>query len=252
MTIGVFDSGVGGLTVVKELKRLLPETPIFYYGDTARVPYGAKSRETIIRYSLEIGEILTDMGIEGLVIACNTASAFATEALKERFPIPVLGVIAPGAKKACQTTINGRIGVIGTRGTIASRAYESEIGKIDPKIKTFSRSCPLFVPLVEEGIENPLVTELIAKEYLAPLLMQSIDTLVLGCTHYPLLTDLIQGVVGPGVTVVNSGAAVAEEVQKMFPEGKEGEDCFMVSDDPERFHKVAEQFLGRRVLALTT
>ncbi|MBI2495672.1 MAG: glutamate racemase, partial [Candidatus Omnitrophica bacterium] len=202
--IGVFDSGIGGLTVVKALIEELPVESIVYFGDTARVPYGTKSKHTIVKFSLENVEFLLRFGVKCIVIACNTSSSWALPTLRKYFKVPIIGVIRPGALAAVRETRNKRIGVIGTNATIQSRAYETAIQRIDPAVKVFSGSCPLFVPLVEEGWLNGAISRQVARRYLEPLARQRIDTLILGCTHYPLLASTIQQVLGSGVSLVDS------------------------------------------------
>ncbi len=214
--IGVFDSGIGGLTVAAALKNLLPSETIFYIGDTARVPYGGKSRKTVERYSIEIGGLLLAEQAKIIVVACNTASALAVPRMKEIFNVPVQGVIAPGAEAAVRATKNGRIGVIGTRATIASGAYEHAIHALDPKLKVFSDPCPLLVPLIEEGLFDDPITDQVIARYLAPLLAENIDTLVLGCTHYPLARQAIGRAAGEKVTLVDSAENCALAVKSLL------------------------------------
>ena len=249
--IGVFDSGVGGLTVVRQIEARLPTESVIYLGDTARVPYGTKSPETVIRYAESCARILLERDIKMLVVACNTASAFALEALQDRLDIPVLGVVEPGALAAVRATTTRRIGVIGTSGTIQSQRYETSIHRQDPDITVFSQACPLFVPLAEEGWLTGDVPLGVAKTYLAPLLAENIDTLVLGCTHYPLLKDVIGQVAGEAVTLVDSADETALVVQEsllamnmccdmpLIPQFR-----FLVSDAPTTFEKVGQRFLG--------
>ncbi len=208
--IGVFDSGIGGLTVVRAIRSRLPNEGIVYFGDTARVPYGTKSPETIRRYTREISSFLNNQGVKLMVVACNSCSATALDCVTEHFEGPVIGVIEPGARKALGVTHNGRVGVIGTQATVHSGAYERTLRLIAPEVQVFSTACPLFVPLAEERMEGREATRLIAEEYLEPLINQSIDTLILGCTHYPLLMDTIRKVVGSGVTVVDSAESTAD------------------------------------------
>ncbi|MGH8163944.1 MAG: glutamate racemase, partial [Rhodanobacteraceae bacterium] len=198
--IGVFDSGIGGLTVVSALRALLPNESIYYLGDTARVPYGGKSAATVERYSLEITEMLLEENCKTIVIACNTSSALALPRLEERSPVPVTGVIRPGAEAAVAATRSGHIGVIGTRATIQSGAYERAIEAIDPALRVTARACPLFVPLIEEGWLESGVTDAVVRQYLAPMIDEGVDTLVLGCTHYPLLRPAIGRFLGDAVT----------------------------------------------------
>lgn len=250
--IGIFDSGVGGLTVFKEIMRRLPEEDLLYLGDTARVPYGTKSAETVRQYALEAGAFLVDQGVKILVVACNTASAVALPALRERFKLPVVGVIEPGARRAVHSR-NGRIGVIGTEGTICSGRYEEAINSLLPDAQVSSTSCPLLVPLAEEGWADHQVAQLAVKEYLAPLKKNGIDTLVLGCTHYPLLRKTLQREMGEGVVLVDSAEETAETVADLFrkqglarPQSG-GSRAFFVTDVPTRFVRVGQAFLGHEL-----
>ena len=248
-SIGIFDSGVGGLTVLKEIASLLPEENLLYLGDTARVPYGTKSVETVQHYALEAAEFLVDQGVKLLVVACNTASAVALPLLRERFQLPVIGVIEPGARRAAQSR-NHRIGVIGTEGTINSNRYSEAIRLLLPDAQISSVACPLFVPLAEEGWAEHEIARLTAIEYLQPLLTANIDTLVLGCTHYPLLRNTLRQVLDDSVTLVDSAEETAKSVQQLFrTEGlsrlkKGGRSTFFVTDVPARFIRVGEAFLG--------
>jgi glutamate racemase len=250
--IGMFDSGVGGLTVLREVVRQLPNESTIYFGDTARVPYGSKSRDVIARFSLEIGQFLLQEKVKMLVVACNTASAFALSALRARFDVPIVGVIEPGAKAALAATKTGRVGVIGTEGTIESQAYTEAIKALDQTMEVFGQACPLIVPLVEEGwLEKP-VAEAIVKEYLLPLLENRIDTMVLGCTHYPLLKGLLAKVTGPDVRLIDSAEETARSVGRALREHHLEADSergpafrqFYVSDAPEKFEKTGRRFLG--------
>lgn len=251
--IGVFDSGVGGLTVVKELMRQLPCERIVYYGDTARVPYGIKSKETVIRFSIENILFLLKHNVKLICIACNTASSFALPVIRSHFKVPVVGVITPGAREAVYATCNKRIGVIGTKGTIKSRTYEFEIKQLDPRVKIVATACPLFVPFAEEGWLRGKVVLEVAKAYLKPLKKTGVDTVILGCTHYPLLKPIIKEVLGDGVTLIDSAKQVAIEVKDIL--SQEGmlssKRCdsheFFVSDNPEWFRELAKRFLGRSV-----
>jgi len=256
--IGVFDSGVGGLTVLKEIMRLMPAEELIYLGDTARVPYGTKSPRTVMRYALEAAAFLARQRVKMLVVACNTASAVALPALAERFNLPVVGVIEPGARKAASITRSKKIGVIGTEGTVKSGAYSRAIRAIDPEIEVFSAPCPLFVPLAEEGWAEHAVARLAAEEYLAPLMAKQIDTLVLGCTHYPLLKATLQQVLGPGVTLVDSAEETAARVVFPLAEGallrraRSGKPRFFVTDVPTRFERVGGAFLGASLEGVET
>jgi glutamate racemase len=252
--IGVFDSGIGGLTVVRELERQLPCERIIYFGDTARVPYGPKSPATVQRYSLEISNWLIGEGVKAIVVACNTATAHALPALREALPVPVIGVVEPGARAAMRTTHSGIVGVIGTAGTIASGAYVRAIHAISPAAHVVAHACPLFVPLVEEGwFEHP-AAELVAAEYLAPLRQSAVDTLVLGCTHYPLLKPLLQRAMGPGVQLIDSAQETASELARVLEakslaaaDGAPVVHRFAVSDDEARFRQVGARFIGDRL-----
>ena len=252
--IGVFDSGIGGLTVVAALQDLLPSETIFYIGDTARVPYGGKSRKTVERYSIEIGGLLLAEQAKLLVVACNTASALAVPRMKELFNVPVQGVVTPGAEAAVKATRNKRIGVIGTRATIASGAYEHAISTEDPESQVFSAACPLLVPLIEEGLFDDPVTDQLLARYLAPLLGRGIDTLVLGCTHYPLLRGAIARAAGPGVTLVDSARNCALAVKELLashrnaaPPENLGRLHVALTDSTEGFLRTAEKALGLEI-----
>ncbi len=251
--IGVFDSGLGGLTVVKAIREELPKEKLVYFGDTARIPYGNKSPDTIIRYARQIIRFfLKKEKVKCVVVACNTSSAWALETVQREFSIPILGVIEPGAVAAISATRNGRIGVIGTEGTIASGAYEKAIHQIFPAAKVFSKACPLFVPLVEEGKLTGPVTEAIAKEYLRPLLQARIDTLVLGCTHYPLLKKTLAKIAGKRVRIVDSADETAKSLHRNLElhgipvSGKSG-GKYLVSDLSRKFKEQAQRFLGRNI-----
>jgi glutamate racemase len=250
--IGVFDSGVGGLTVVRALTSTLPNENIVYFGDTARVPYGSKSASVVREYAAQDTDILLTHDPKMIVVACNTVSSVALEIVQKRSNVPVVGVIHPGAVAASKTTKNKRVGIIGTRGTITSRAYEHSLRGIDDRIEVVGQACPLFVPLIEEGWEDHLVTETVAKEYLHPLMMATVDTLVLACTHYPLLKPLLQRLMGPSVTLVDSGEAAAQEVSELLrqsglqnPSPLSPNIQFIVSDIPLKFSEIGERFLGR-------
>ena len=251
--LGVFDSGIGGLTVARALFERLPNESIIYFGDTARVPYGPKSPDTVRRHSAEILAYLLKRGVKAVVIACNTSTAHALGYLKERSPVPVVGVIEPGARAAVAATKTGTIGVIGTAGTIASGAYERAITALRPDVRVYSRPCPLFVPLVEEGWFDHPAAELIAREYLEPLKRAQVDVLVLGCTHYPLLKKLLSRVMGPDVKLVDSAEETAKVVsdelerQGLLANGGAHEHRFVVSDDEPHFRKVGALFLGGKL-----
>ncbi|MBI4323144.1 MAG: glutamate racemase [Candidatus Omnitrophica bacterium] len=252
--IGVFDSGIGGLTVVKALMRELPHEPIVYFGDTARVPYGSKSKSTIVRFSMENVEFLLRFGVKAIIIACNTSSSWALPTLRRYFKVPIVGVIRPGSRAAVQQTTAKRVGVIGTEATIRSRAYELEIKRLDASIAVFSQSCPLFVPLVESGWLNGAISAQIARTYLAPLKRHRIDALILGCTHYPLLAPVIQRALGPSVTLVDSATQTAAEVKGLLAwhEWLQGSRQrpryrFFVTDEPDHFARLGQQFLGQAI-----
>ena len=249
--IGVFDSGIGGLTVVHELIRQLPNESIIYFGDTARVPYGPKSPDTVRRYSREIAGFLGEQGVKNIVIACNTATAHALTTLREDLDMPIVGVVEPGARAAAAATTHGHVGVIGTVGTIKSGAYERAIRAIDANIRVTARACPLFVPLVEEGWTEHDAARLIAREYLEPMIEADIDTLVLGCTHYPLLKPLLRDVLGADVRLIDSAEETAAETARTLATadlcaspGAEAAYRFVASDDPLQFLQLGQRFLG--------
>ena len=252
--IGVFDSGIGGLTVVHEMMRQLPDESIIYFGDTARVPYGPKSPETVLRYSREIAGYLRDQGVKALVIACNTATAHALSALTDELPFPVIGVVGPGARAAVKATHTNSVGVVGTVGTINSGAYERAIRDARPDATITTRACPLFVPLVEEGWLDHEATRLIAREYLSQMAAANVDTLVLGCTHYPLLKPLIAEVLGPDVRLIDSAEETAAETKRVLAERKllaagtkPPAYRFVASDAPAQFLRLAQRFLGTSI-----
>lgn len=252
--IGIFDSGVGGLTVFSEIEKALPKEEIVYFGDTARVPYGTKSKETVTKFSVENVEFLMKHNVKLVLVACNTASSLSLDFLKRCFRVPIIGVIEPGAKNAVNVTRNCRIGVIGTNATISSGAYEKAIKKISLKTSVYSQSCPLFVPLAEEGWTNNKVTADIASVYLKPLKKKGIDTLILGCTHYPLLKNIIGKAMSSSVRLVDSAHAVAKEARDLLDSsgllntasGKKNHK-FFVSDQPENFIRLSERFLKRKM-----
>ncbi|MFA5092889.1 MAG: glutamate racemase [Candidatus Omnitrophota bacterium] len=252
-SIGIFDSGVGGLTVAKEIIRQLPNENIVYFGDTARVPYGIKSRQTVIRFSIENILFLLKQDVKLICVACNTASSFALPVIKNHFRAPIIGVITPGVREAVYASQNKRIGVIGTKGTVKSRTYENEIKLLDPKAKVTAVACPLFVPFVEEGWLTGEVVLSVARTYLKPLKDAKVDTVILGCTHYPLLKPVIQEVLGKNVTLIDSAKQVAFEIKKilasedMINRGKGGKHKFYVSDNPEWFSSLAQRFMGRKL-----
>jgi glutamate racemase len=249
--IGIFDSGIGGLTVLKELAAALPRENTIYLGDTARVPYGIRSPGTVTRYSFENTQFLLAQEIKMLVVACNTASAVSLDAVKKEFPLPVIGVLEPGARAAAAATRTKKVGVIGTEATIGSGAYERAITRLDPGIEVISRACPLFVPLAEEGWVDNDVAALVAERYLSFFRSTGIDTLVLGCTHYPLLKDVITRAVGPGVTLIDSARETAKEVASVLdklkwhrPGAEPVVRKYFVTDTPARFEKLGKLFLG--------
>ncbi len=255
--IGVFDSGVGGLTVARELFHQLPNEDIIYFGDTARVPYGIKSKETVIKFSIENILFFLKHNVKLICVACNTVSSFALPVIKHHFRVPIVGVISPGVREAVYATQNKRVGVIGTRGTVNSRAYEIEIKQLDPSVKVTAVSCPLFVPFAEEGfLEGDVVLE-VARDYLKPLKRAGVDTVILGCTHYPLLKPVIKKAMGNGVCLIDSAKQVAIEVKNILaadsmlnPSGK-GKHKFFVSDNPDWFSGLAEKFLGEKIKNVT-
>ena len=252
--IGVFDSGIGGLTVVKEIINNLPDENIVYFGDTARVPYGNKSKSTVLRYSRQIVNFLKTKDVKAIVIACNTASALALDELEEEIDIPIIGVVKPGAYAAINTTKNNRVGVIATQSTVQSRLYQEIIAKEAPKIDVFAKACPLFVPLVEEGWTNDPVTLEVAKRYLTDLQDKDIDTLILGCTHYPLLSGLLADYLGDSIKLVNPAYETARSLKRLLTEldilndSKErGGQYFYVSDSIDKYIAFAESILSRRI-----
>lgn len=254
LPIGVFDSGVGGLTVVKEIFRQMPAEKVVYFGDTARYPYGSKAKETLIRFSHENARFLGRQKIKLLVVACNSSSAYCLPSLRRSLGVPVVGVIEPGAWAAFSKTRNHRVGVIGTAATINSGAYQKNLKDLHPAIQVFAKACPLFVSLVEEGWLNHRVTRQVAEEYLKPFKARRIDTLVLGCTHYPLLKPMISSVLGPKVTLVDSAEETARQVKqllankRLLAQGKAqpvSAHKFYVSDVPEKFVAVGRKFLGK-------
>jgi len=254
--IGVFDSGIGGLTVVKELSRLLPNEKIIYFGDTARVPYGNKSKETIIHYSLQIAYFLLKKKIKMLVVACNSASSVSLPTLKRHFHIPIIGVIEPGAKSAIASSIKNNIGVIGTLGTVSSLAYKKALKKINRSVKVHQRACPLFVPLAEDGWNETKIAQDISDEYLNGLAKKGIDSLILGCTHYPLLKNVIQNSVGKKVNLIDSGVETAKEVKHILEkrnllnnhkQSGRNHSVFFVSDFPHKFKEVSQRFLSKEL-----
>lgn len=252
--IGIFDSGVGGLTVLRELIRTLPQEDTIYFGDTARVPYGTKSPDTVIRYAQEIASFLMTRDIKLLVVACNTASAVALPTLRRQLPIPVVGVIEPGARRAVEVTRSGVVGVIGTAGTIRSSAYTRAIKRLNPAVSVLARPCPLFVPLAEEGWTDNDIARLTAHQYLDELREAGVDSLVLGCTHYPLLKKIIADTMGSGVALVDSAeetartvAAILQDKKLLRPPAEQGNHHYYVTDVPAGFIRVGNRFLGNKL-----
>ncbi|MCL4322397.1 MAG: glutamate racemase [Deltaproteobacteria bacterium] len=264
--IGIFDSGLGGLTVFKEVRKILPYEDLIYFGDTARVPYGNKSKETILRYSMEISKFLISKGVKIVVAACNTSSSLALDGLRKEESVPIFGVIEPGAKKAVEVSSGGNIAVIGTSATIKSRAYSrviyEEINvlkgnggyKFKNDFKVIEKACPLLVPFVEEGFLNEEITKKIINYYLNPVICEKPSCLVLGCTHYPILKDLILEEVGQDMQIIDSGIETAKAVKcfleknGMLKDGAtKGSELFFVSDDLEKFKELGERFLGRKI-----
>lgn len=252
--IGVFDSGIGGLTVVSALRTLLPDESIYYLGDTARVPYGGKSETTVQRYSLEIASMLLEEKAKTIVVACNTASALALAQLEKNLPVTVTGVILPGARAAIAKTRTGNVGVIGTRATIKSGAYERALRNLNPDVRVTARACPLLVPLIEEGWLESTITDEIIMQYLEPLVEEGIDTLVLGCTHYPLLRTAIARLLGDGVALVDSAENCANAVRELLirenlcaPETNHGKLQVALTDPPDNFLRVAREALQLEV-----
>lgn len=256
--VGVFDSGLGGLTTVKAIQRLLPYQDIIYLGDTARVPYGNRGKDVLTRFALANARHLLSYDIQTLVIACGTISTVALDALIEISPVPVLGVVKPACVQAVNATKSKRVGLIATAATVSSKAYEKEIAKLDSEIKVFSKPCPLFVPLVENGRFNKgdVVIETVASEYLSPLKEADVDTLILGCTHYPILTDVIAGYMGDGVTLISSGEAVAHSYKELYGSAvdggiqRSGTTRYLVTDGEDKFEELAKIFLQNTTIGL--
>jgi len=261
--IGIFDSGVGGLTVASEIFKLLPQENVVYFGDVGRTPYGGRSKEIITHFTRQDLTFLIEQNVKFIICACNTVSSVALDEVRQDYNMEMIGVIEPGASAAASKTKSGRIGVIGTQATINSNAYARYIHKADPKLKVFSLACPLFVPLVEEGYIDKEATYMITRDYLQTMLDVDIDTLVLGCTHYPLLKDVISNVMGDKVTLVESGVVIAKEVYQYLadhnllnPQSSQkptpsGEKKFFVSDVPDKFTSLASRFLGQSVDKVT-
>ncbi len=260
--IGVFDSGVGGLTVAREIMRQIPNEKIVYFGDTARVPYGSKSQETVTRYSKQIVRFLQTHEVKTIVVACNTASAYALDALEKELDIPIIGVVKPGAKVASEVTRNGKIGVIATEATIGSQIYSKYIKEINKDVTIYGKACPLFVPLVEEGLLKDPVTDEIARRYLAELIDIDIDTLILGCTHYPLIRSTLGRIIGEKVTLVNPAYETAIELKNLLiekdllneetPKLGENQYQFYVSDGAEKFKRFANSIIKYGILSAKT
>ncbi|MBQ7841559.1 MAG: glutamate racemase [Lachnospiraceae bacterium] len=259
LPIGVFDSGVGGLTVVREIMRQIPNEKIVYFGDTARVPYGSKSKDTVTRYSRQIVRFLQTQQVKAIVVACNTASAYALDELEKEIDIPIIGVVKPGAKVATEATRNGRIGVIGTAGTVGSGIYTTYIQQIRPEVEVIGKACPLFVPLVEEGLWQDPVTDEIAMRYLSELIDIGIDTLILGCTHYPLIRSTVGKIMGEHVTLVNPAYETARELKELLMEQElfnpmppslgTNKYRFFVSDGAQRFMQFANSIIKYGILS---
>lgn len=256
--IGIFDSGIGGLTVVKQLTKLLPNENYIYFGDTARVPYGTRSNRLIKQYAFEDTAFLQQFKIKLLVVACNSVSAVAVDLLESAVDFPLTGVIMPGVEAAVKLTKNSKIGVIGTTATVTSGAYEQRIKAINPDITVYGQACPMLVHLVEEGWVNEEITRLTIVKYLEPLLQKSIDTIILGCTHFPVVSELIKDVVGSSITLIDSGKETAKKVKQILDstglskkEASPGNFSFYVSDIPDKFDEVGTLFLGRPVVQAT-
>ena len=252
-SIGIFDSGLGGLTVLKQISKILPNEHLIYFGDTARVPYGNKSSQTITKYSINIANFLLTKKIKLLIVACNTASAVSLEKIKNHINIPVIDVIKPCVKNAAFVTKNQNIGVIGTQTTINSMAYSKEINKINEKIQIFTQSCPLFVPLIEEGLINDDITELIIKKYLYSIKKSNIDTLILGCTHYPIIASSIENYFEKKINIIDSGLVTAQHIKRhliennLFADNTKKNNDFYVSDNHKNFLKIANMFLKTKI-----
>jgi len=255
--IGIFDSGFGGLTVMSAINKVLPDEKLIYFGDTARVPYGSKSKNTIVKFSKEIANFLVRNGVKMIVIACNTASVFSLSELKKYLKVPVIGVIEPGAQTAVLTTRSRRIGIIGTEGTIKSCSYVKAIKKISNSVSVYQQACPLLVPLVEEGWIKNKLTDAIVKYYLKPLLKRNIDTLVLGCTHYPLLKNSIQKTSGKNAVLIDSAKTTAQKVKDVLTKrgmladenskGSSPKLSFYVSDNPKKFQQIGAKFFSKKI-----
>lgn len=255
--IGVFDSGIGGLTILRALRRALPREHLIYFGDSANVPYGGKSKEAVTRLALNVAKFLENSGVKLIVVACNTASAQALPTLRKRLKVPVLGVIEPGAQTALAATKNNKIAVLGTQGTVESRAYVKAITKRCKNAQVFQQACPLFVPLAEEGFAGKPAAKLIAQEYLAPVAASGADTVILGCTHYPILKSLIAQILGPRVQLVDSADTLACAVKKFLQKTRSaatqgrGHVRLYTSDAPEKFTRSAQKLLGEKTAKAT-
>lgn len=250
--IGVFDSGLGGLTAVRSLRQILPEEKLIYFGDTARVPYGSRSRETILKYARQDIRFLKSFDLKAILIACGTVTTTSLDVLQKENTLPIIGVVEPTCRRALLVTQNKKVGIIATLASIRSGAYEAVLRRLDPEVEVIGKSCPLFVPLVENGRiqRGDVVIETVAQEYLEPLKATGIDTLILGCTHYPMLTDIIADVMGPDVTLISAGEECAFELKRMLKarslradEHQQAEPEFYVSDRPEDFEQIASVFL---------
>ena len=260
--IGVFDSGIGGLTVAREIMRQIPNEKIIYFGDTARMPYGSKSKETVTGFSKQIVRFLETFQVKTIVVACNTASAYALDELEKELDIPIIGVIKPGAKTAAEVTRNGRIGVIATEATIGSQMYNKYIQELNKNVTIYGKACPLFVPLVEEGLWEDPVTDEIARRYLPELIDIDIDTLILGCTHYPLIRSTVGRIMGDQVTLVNPAYETARELKELLqhydilneeePHLGENKYQFYVSDGAEKFKRFANSIIKYGILSAKT
>ena len=251
--IGVFDSGLGGLTAVRSLRQILPEENLIYFGDTARVPYGGRARETILKYARQDVRFLRSFDLKAIIIACGTVSTTSLDTLQAENDLPIVGVVEPTCRRALAVTKNKKIGMIATLASVRSGAYEETLRRLDPAVEMISRPCPLFVPLVENGRirRGDVVIETVAREYLEPMKEAGVDTLILGCTHYPLLTDIIADIMGPDVELVSAGEESAFELKRVLKinglradESRQGEAEFYVSDRPEDFERIASVFLG--------
>ena len=260
MPIGVFDSGMGGLTVMREIMRQIPNEKVIYFGDTARVPYGSKSKETVTRFSRQIVRFLQSKQVKAIVVACNTASAYALNDLEREIDIPIIGVVKPGAKVAAEVTRNGQVGVIATEGTISSNIYTTYIRQLRPEVQVTGKACPLFVPLVEEGLWQDPVTDEIAKRYLSSLIDTGIDTLILGCTHFPLIVEELEKVLPSGTRFIDSGAAIARRTVWLINNQAEVTDsneedfayCLLMNESLQELRPVleAEGFKSLKKLAI--